>query len=390
MSTILTDSESRHERSGPERVARVAVIGLGYWGPNLLRVLVELDGAEVRWICDLDEERLARFARRHPSAATTTHVDDVLADEQVDAVVIATPVFTHFDLAARALRAGKHVFVEKPLAPSSALAGSLIELAEERHLALMCGHTFIYSPPVRAVKAMLDAGELGELFFISSNRVNLGLHQRDVSVVWDLGPHDFSILLYWLGELPESVRAIGRDSVVRGIHDVAFVTMRFPSGIVANVELSWLAPGKLRRTVIVGSEKMVVYDDGTSEPIRLFDHGVVYRDPETFGEYHLSYRTGDILSPRVESYEPLSRELADFTAAVVGGDLLREHARFAREVVRLTEAADESLRSGGVEVALGERRRFRRTSRRGARVGGALAPAGVVLTPSPAAGGSGA
>ncbi|HET6448472.1 MAG TPA: Gfo/Idh/MocA family oxidoreductase [Conexibacter sp.] len=359
MSTIATDGRSSQEVVGTTPVARVGVIGLGYWGPNLLRVLTDLDSADVRWLCDLDAERLERFGRRHPSTATTRHVEDVLADPEVDAVVIATPVFTHHDLVARALRAGKHVFVEKPLAPSTEQADGLIELAEAEGLALMCGHTFIYSPPVRAVKAMLDAGDLGDLFFISSNRVNLGLHQRDISVVWDLGPHDFSILLYWLGELPESIQAVGRDSIVPGIHDVAFVTMRFPSGLVANVELSWLAPGKLRRTVIVGSQKMVVYDDGTSEPIRLFDHGVVYRDPETFGEYHLSYRTGDILSPRVESYEPLSRELADFTSAVARGDLLREHAAFAQQVVRMTEAADQSLRSGGREIVLSARR-FRR------------------------------
>jgi predicted dehydrogenase len=362
MSTIVPADQMSIRAADPSAVARVAVVGLGYWGPNLLRVLSDLDGAEVRWICDLDAERLERYGRRHPSVATTSHLDEVLADPDVDAVVIATPVFTHYDLAARSLRAGKHVFVEKPLAPSSREADLLIELADAEELALMCGHTFIYSPPVRAVKQMLDRDALGELFFISSNRVNLGLHQRDVSVVWDLGPHDFSILLYWLDELPESVRAIGRDSVVPGIHDVAFVTMRFPSGIVANVELSWLAPGKLRRTVIVGSEKMVVYDDGTVEPIRLFDHGVVYRDPETFGEYHLSYRTGDILSPRVETYEPLGRELADFTAAVASGGLLREHAEFARKVVRVTEAADASLRRGGVEIPLSGTRRFRRAA----------------------------
>ena len=161
----------------------------------------------------------------------------------------------------------------------------------------MCGHTFIYSPAVRAVKAMLEQGELGELFFVSSSRVNLGLHQQDISVIWDLGPHDFSILLYWLDEMPAKVRAVGRDSIVKGIPDVAFITLDFPSGLLANVELSWLAPSKLRRTVLVGSERMVVYDDGSTEPIKVFDHGVVYEDPETFGEYHLSYRTGDIVSP---------------------------------------------------------------------------------------------
>ncbi len=201
-------------------------------------------------------------------------------------------MFTHFDLASRSLDAGKHTFVEKPLAPSSELACELLRRARAQDRVLMCGHTFLYSPPVRAVRDLLRRDELGEVFFVSSSRVNLGLHQPDVSVIWDLGPHDFSILLYWLEEVPSTVRAIGRDSIVSGIPDVAFVTMTYESGIVANVELSWLAPSKLRRTVVVGSRKMVVYDDGSAEPVRVFDHGVVYKDPETFGEYKLSYRTG--------------------------------------------------------------------------------------------------
>ena len=216
----------------------------------------------------------------------------------------------------------------------------------------MCGHTFIYSPPVRAVKRMLESGTLGDVYFISSSRVNLGLHQRDVSVIWDLGPHDFSILLYWLSELPTSVRAVGRDSIVKGIADVAFVTMSFPSGVVVNVELSWLAPSKLRRTVIVGSERMVIYEDGAAEPVRLFDRGVVYRDPETFGEYHLSYRSGDILSPKIESHEPLGLELGDFVTAILQGNRMEFHTALARSVVRIVEAADESLKAGGQEILL--------------------------------------
>ena len=267
-------------------------------------------------------------------------------------MIIATPVHTHYTLAAQALDAGKHVFVEKPLAQSSELADDLADLASERDRTLMCGHTFIYSPPVRAVKRLLEAGTLGDIYFISSSRVNLGLHQRDVSVIWDLGPHDFSILLYWLSELPVSVRAVGRDSIVRGIADVAFVTMTFASGIIANVELSWLAPSKLRRTVIVGSEKMVTYDDGASEPVRVFDSGVVYRDPETFGEYHLSYRSGDILSPRVESYEPLSLELGEFIDVDPEGRADGVPHGLAQSVVRIVEAADQSLRDGGREKAL--------------------------------------
>jgi predicted dehydrogenase len=334
------------------RPVGVAVVGLGYWGPNLLRVLGDQLDAEVRWMCDLDTDRLAKYRRRYPAARATTRIDRVLADPDVDAVLIATPVHTHYMLAAQALAAGKHVFVEKPLAQSSELADDLVALARERDLILMCGHTFLYSPPVRAVKRLIEAGTLGDIFFISSSRVNLGLHQRDVSVIWDLGPHDFSILLYWLSELPTTVRAVGRDSIVKGIVDVAFVTMTFASGIVVNVELSWLAPSKLRRTVLVGSEQMVIYDDGAPEPVRVFDRGVVYKDPETFGEYHLSYRSGDVISPRIESHEPLGLELADFVKAIQTDDQMALNAAIARSVVRIVEAADESLRHGGREVSL--------------------------------------
>jgi predicted dehydrogenase len=349
---MLKPTSSLLEDATAGDVVGVAVIGLGYWGPNLLRVLADNPDVEIRWICDLDTERLAKYRRRHPSARVTTRVERVLQDDDVQAVIIATPVHTHYTLAREALLAGKHVFVEKPLAQSSQLADDLAELAADRERTLMCGHTFVYSPPVRAIKRLIEAGTLGDIYFISSSRVNLGLHQRDVSVIWDLGPHDFSILLYWLSELPTSVRAVGRDSIVKGIADVAFVTMTFASGIVANVELSWLAPSKLRRTVLVGSERMVIYDDGASEPVRLFDRGVVYHDPETFGEYHLSYRSGDILSPKIESYEPLSLELSDFVSSIRNDERMEFHTALARSVVRIVEAADESLRDGGREKAL--------------------------------------
>lgn len=357
---MLRSTVSAAELAGPAGLGQVdgglpggvgvAVVGLGYWGPNLLRVLGENLDAKVRWICDLDRERLGKYRRRYPGARVTTQLDRVLADAEVDAVVIATPVHTHYGLAARALEAGKHVFVEKPLAPSGELADELAEIAAEGDRILMCGHTFLYSPPVRAIKRIICEGKLGEIYFISSSRVNLGLHQRDVSVIWDLGPHDFSILLYWLGEMPTSIRAVGRDSIVRGIADVAFVTMTFASGIVVNVELSWLAPSKLRRTVLVGSERMAIYDDGAPEPVRLFDRGVVYRDPETFGEYHLSYRSGDVVSPKIETYEPLGLELGDFVNSVRTGDRMRFHTALARSVVRLVDAADRSLRQGGHEI----------------------------------------
>jgi predicted dehydrogenase len=336
------------------------MVGLGYWGPNIARVLADDAGIDLNWLCDLDKDRLSAFHRRYPACQVTTDVDRILADSTVDALMIATPVFTHYDLAARTLRAGKHAFVEKPLAPSAPLADDLLALAREHDRVLMCGHTFIYSPAVRAVKRMLEAHTLGDVYFISSSRVNLGLHQRDVSVVWDLGPHDFSILRYWLGETPATIRTIGRDSIVAGIVDVAFIAMTFRSGIVANVELSWLSPSKLRRTVIVGSEKMAVYDDGAAEPIRLFDHGVVYHEPETFGQYHLSYRTGDIVSPKLDTYEPLAAELGDFANAIRTGAGLTWQAALARDVVRMTAAADKSLKQGGAEIRLAPRPRQRR------------------------------
>ncbi len=332
---------------------RVAIVGLGYWGPNLLRVLSEREDVDVAWLCDLDQGALDRISRRHPAARTTTDVSELYADDDVDAIILATPVFTHFDLARRSLEAGKHTLVEKPLAPSTEQAEDLIHLAHEADRTLMCGHTFLYSPPVRAVGRMVRDDVLGELYFISSSRVNLGLHQRDVSVIWDLGPHDFSILLSWLGEMPTSVRASGRAAVVPGIYDVAFVTMEFASGVLANVELSWLAPSKLRRTVLVGSKRMVVYEDGNPEAVRIFDHGVVYEDPATFGQYHLSYRTGDITSPKLSTEEPLAAEIEAFLDRCRGRREDDGELALARDVVQLLEAADRSLNTGGADVPIG-------------------------------------
>jgi predicted dehydrogenase len=328
------------------------VVGLGYWGPNLLRVLIERTDVDVRWICDLDQTRLDGLSRRYPSVRTTRQIDDVLDDPAIDGIVLATPVHTHYDLARRCMEAGKHTFVEKPLAPSTAQAAELIDYAARCELVLMCGHTFLYSPPVRRVRELIDQGELGDIYFMSSSRVNLGLHQRDVSVVWDLGPHDFSILLYWLGCPPNEIRATGRDSIVPGITDVAFVTMQFASGVIANVELSWLAPSKLRRTVIVGSKKMVVYEDGTAEAIKIYDRGVDYKDPQTFGEWHLSYRSGDILSPNLPNQEPLSLQVGAFARAMSTGERPEYPLELALQVVRLAEAAEQSLSNGGLPVEL--------------------------------------
>ncbi len=338
-----------------DRTVSVAIVGLGYWGPNLLRVMIERTDVDVRWICDPDRSRLARMCRRYPSVAATEDLAVVLADPSVEAVLLATPVFTHFELAQQCIAAGKHTFVEKPLAQSFEDARALVELADQQQLVLMCGHTFLYSPPVRAVRDLIVSGELGDIYFVTASRVNLGLHQREVSVVWDLGPHDFSILLYWLGESPTSVRATGRDSILNGIADVAFVALGFPSGVIANVELSWLAPSKLRRTVVVGSKKMVVYEDGAPEAVKIFDRGVIYKDPQSFGQYQLSYRTGDIVSPNLSHDEPLAVQMGDFVRAVARGERRDSEIELACDVVRLAEAAEASLVDGGIEIEFEDR-----------------------------------
>jgi predicted dehydrogenase len=328
----------------PGRRVNVGLIGLGYWGPNVLRVLTEMDDVTVSRICDLDQERLQKFCRRHPYTIPTTDFRMILDDPKIDAVAVATPVESHFELASQSLDAGKHTFVEKPLSATMREADALIDQAKRESLVLMSGLTFLYSAPVRAIKKLLQRKELGQVYFISSSRVNLGPYRKDVSVICDLAPHDFSMLLYWMDEFPTSVRAIGKDAITSGIPDVAFITMGFPSGVVANLEVSWIAPSKLRRTVIVGSRKMVVYDDVSSEQVKVFDKGFDYHKPEGFGEWQLATRTGDIVIPRLDSSEPLASELSEFIAAVRSRDVSSDSLRLSRDVVRLIEAADRSLR----------------------------------------------
>jgi predicted dehydrogenase len=331
---------------------RIAVVGLGYWGPNLARNLQECAEAELIALCDLSPERLEKVGRRYPAARSYDSLELLLADADVEAVAVATPVSTHHRITTEVLRAGKHAFIEKPLASSSAEALDLIELAASEGLVLMPGHTFLYSPPVRTIRALIESGELGEIFFISTSRVNLGLHQADVSVVWDLGPHDFSILRYWLTETPAHASALTRSCIIPTIPDVAFISLEFPSQAIAHVELSWLAPAKLRRTAIIGSRKMAVYDDTSNEPVRVFDSGVVPDDPASFGEYQLTYRTGNIVSLRVDSDEPLGLEMQDFCGAIRRGSSLVSSAEIGLEVVRMIEAVDASLESNGARVAV--------------------------------------
>jgi predicted dehydrogenase len=331
---------------------RTAVVGLGYWGPNLARNLAEAPEAELAAICDPRPDALAKIGRRYPAARMTQRFESILVDDSIEAVAIATPVSTHFGLAAAALRAGKHVFVEKPLAASSAEAEELLELADSVGCLLMPGHTFLYSPPVNAMRDLIQSGELGDIYFISTSRVNLGLHQPDVSVVWDLAPHDFSILRYWLDETPKYVAAMSRGCIMPGTPDVAFINLEFASGAIAHSELAWLAPSKLRRTTVVGSRKMALYDDTSNEPVRIFDAGVNLPDPSSFGEYKLSYRTGSIVSPHLPPAEPLLLEMQDFCAAIREEREPCSSASLGLEVVRMIEAVDESFSMSGARVEI--------------------------------------
>jgi predicted dehydrogenase len=350
MTLEVLPMKALQREAGPYEPVRVAVIGLGYWGPNLVRNLQEHSNAEIVAVCDKRETALAKISRRHPAVKTTTDLAELLASDEIEAVAIATPVSTHHPIATAALDAGKHVFIEKPLAASTDQALDLARRASAHGRVLMPGHTFLYSPSVNCIRDLLHAGELGETYFISMSRVNLGLHQSDVSVAWDLAPHDFSILRYWLDETPRYVTATSRNCVLPSVADVAFITLEYESGAICHVELSWLAPSKLRRTTIVGSKKMLVYDDTSNEPVRVFDSGVMLRSPESFGEYNLTYRSGDIISPHVPVAEPLLLEMGDFCDAIRLGREPRSSCELGIEVVRMIEAVDESLRSSGARI----------------------------------------
>ena len=321
---------------------KVALTGMGYWGPNLARVLNQLNTCDFVAVCDSNVENLARMTSQYPSLRGYLRFDDLLASD-VDAIMIATPISTHYELAKRALLAGKHVFVEKPLAHQATLARELVTIAAEQKKTLFTGHTFIYSPPVIKVKELIDCGDLGEIFYISLSRVNLGLYQKDVDVVWDLAVHDISILLYWLGENPINGASFGRACVQQNKRDVAFLWLEFPSGIVASSEVSWLSPQKMRRTCVVGSHRMVVYDDmDPGEKIKIYDRGVDFTQPRTFGEFQLSYRMGDMNSPYLGNAEPLLKEVEHFIHCVETGEKAITSGEFGVQVVEVLELLERT------------------------------------------------
>jgi predicted dehydrogenase len=329
------------------------VVGYGYWGPNLVRNVVERPEFRLMGLCELDDGRVEDFRRRHPGVWVERDLDTALADPRIEAVAIATPPHTHYNLVSRALEAGKHVLVEKPLARTAEEAARLIELAEERKQVLMPGHTFLYSPSVNKVRSLIREDELGEIYFITSSRMNLGLYQQD-GVVLDLAPHDLSVLLHWLGRPLLEVSANGRSVYQEGVHETAFLTLRFEGGTQANVQLSWLAPRKMREMVVVGSRRMVQYaDTAADDSVRIYDRGLDFSDPPAnFGEYRLTYRTGDMVAPRIDAAEPLGLELTDFAAAIREGSTPVSNARLGLEVVLGLEALESSLHANGKPVAV--------------------------------------
>jgi predicted dehydrogenase len=320
---------------------KLAAVGLGYWGPNLARNLDELEGAELTWICDRDDARLQRHGARFPDARKTTSFEEVLTDETVDAVAIATPVVTHFELAREALLAGKHVFVEKPLALSSALGEQLVALAEERALVLMPGHLLLYHPGVSKLKDLVESGELGELLYVYGNRQNLGQFRKDENALWSLGAHDLSVILHLVGEEPAEAWARGESFLNPGVEDVVFCYLRFPSGVVAHMHLSWLDPHKMRRMTVVGRSKMAVFDDMEPErKVTVYDKGPEQR-PDTWQEWQP--RSGDISIPKVASDEPLRLECEHFLGLLRGAGDPNAAAREGLAVVRALEQLQSSL-----------------------------------------------
>jgi predicted dehydrogenase len=321
---------------------RIGHAGLGYWGPNVARNFAEV--AELRWLCDLSPDLLSEAGSRYPQANTTSDFDDLLADPDVDAVSIATPVITHFDLARRALLAGKHVFVEKPPAQSSAEAEELVALAEERELVFMPGYLLLYHPAVTKLKNLIVGGGLGEVLYLYGNRQNLGQFRRDENALWSLGAHDLSVMLYLVGEEPVEAWARGESFLNEGVEDVVFCYLRFPSGVVAHLHLSWLDPQKMRKLTVVGRDKMAVFDDMEQErKLTVHDKGPVLRPASEW-----QVRTGDIHIPRVASEEPLRVECEQFVSLIEGsGDRLAP-AREGLAVIRTLEQLQTSLERAAV------------------------------------------
>ena len=335
-------------------ILSVAVAGCGYWGPNLIRNFSSLPDCRVKQMCDVDEGRLAHMKKLYTSTATTTKFEDLLNDEELDAIVVATPVHLHHELAKKSLLAGKHTFLEKPMASSSAECAELVALAAKNNLTLMVGHTFIYSTPVRKIKEIVDSGEIGEVQYISSRRLNLGLFQKDINVTWDLAPHDISIILYLIGRPPVSINCQGKAHVDKKIEDVTNMSLNFDNGGFAIIHSSWLDPNKVREMIIVGSKKMIVYNDNEPlEKIKIYDKRVEAPPHyDTFAEFHYSYHYGDAHIPYLQQVEPLKVEAQHFLDCIRNGKKPETSGLDGLRVVQILEAASRSLKNDGAKVEI--------------------------------------
>jgi predicted dehydrogenase len=340
------------------KATSVGVIGCGYWGPNLLRNFAENEAAQLRWICDLDKDRLASMSRRYPMATSATDYRKLLDDPELDAVAVVTPVATHYAIARDFLRAGKHVLLEKPLTATVAEGEELIELADRGGLTLMVDHTFVYTGAVRKMKEIVRSGELGDLLYFDSVRINLGLFQRDINVLWDLAPHDLSIMDFLIDREPLMLSALGSCHIEKGIENIAYLVLMFPDEFIAHFHFNWLAPVKIRRTLIAGSSKMILYDDiEPTEKVRVYDKGVTANrvggtDREADYQRLVSYRTGDVWAPKLDSTEALRYVVAEFLDSIrLRRKPLSDGAAGLR-VVRLLTAAQQSIKNGGAAVNL--------------------------------------
>ncbi len=325
---------------------KIAVIGYGYWGPNLVRNFSQVDGVEVAGICDSSDKALAKARKNYPSAPADRDYRTFTRAANVNAVAISTPVFTHYEIAKDALENGKHIFVEKPFTFTASQAEELIELAERKGLTIMVDHTFLFTGAVRKIKELLDSGLLGQLYYYDSTRVNLGLFQHDVNVIWDLAPHDFSILDYLIGERPESLTASATDHFGSGLADIAYVTVNFPNNFIAHFNVNWLSPVKVRQTLIGGDRKMLIWNDiSKDEKIKIYDKGVDVESREGIYDLLISYRSGDMHSPNVEDREALRLEAEYFAECVRNGARPFNDGESGLRVVRMLEACSQALKS---------------------------------------------
>jgi predicted dehydrogenase len=332
----------------------IGVVGCGYWGPNIIRNFRSLPDCSLKVMCDVSESRLKHLSTLYPEVEAETQFERMLARQDIDAVVVATPVKYHFPMAKASLLAGKHTLIEKPMAASTAECEELVEIARKQGLILMVGHTFLYSATVRKIKQIVDNNDIGDIRYVSSRRLNLGLFQKDINVAWDLAPHDISIILYIIGELPHSVNCRGGAHITPGIEDVTSMSLQFSKERSAIIQSSWLDPRKVREMTIVGSKRMIVYDDiQAQEKIKIFDVRVE-RPPhyDTFAEFHYAYHYGDIYCPYVKQDEPLKTECQHFVDCVKHGTVPLTSGLAGMEVVQILEASSESLRLNGASVDL--------------------------------------